>query len=191
MSFIKKHFKAILIVMIALAFTAVFAFRFIQVNRAYPKAELQQVYIHEPLNFKGYRLTALKTEMTPATELQQQGYKLDYEDFFKDRQIFFVDLLIEKTVSADPLFSISWFELQSGSWSNGQNLDLMTVFNEDLTARMEELQTVGKTTIRLVFDVMHEHFHESDWQHVSERKYDLVLSLYPVKNILHLYDQDR
>ena len=42
-------------------------------------------------------------------------------------------------------------------------------------------------TLLLTYSVIKKNFHEQDWVNIDQRNFDLVLSVYPEKGLIHLY----
>ena len=182
---INKKLKVLIFCIIIVVLFSLFVFRFYSVNKRYPQPVTTSVGLNEPIDYNGYRITAVSSELTPATELTKQGYKMDDQDIFKDKLVLLVKLKVENIGKHTVKSSFVTSALQSEAWWNCMNLDLFYVFNDVET--IESMDNADIYTITLPFDVIHEQFKENEWKNVRNRHFDLTLSTYPEKKVIRCY----
>ena len=98
----------------------------------------------------------------------------------------FVDIKITNRNENETNLEVYPFTAESGAWMNGVNLDIFGLFNANQTLS-PSLKPGEIILLRLPFDLLEEHFSKSSWAKIDQRKFVLVLSLYPVKTSMLVY----
>ena len=78
------------------------------------------------------------------------------------------------------------FVLESSGFSNGINLDLYNVLNGDNATVSPVLKPGEVQTLELPFTMIESQFTKQDWLNLTNRNFELVLSLYPIKKSILL-----
>ena len=74
---------------------------------------------------------------------------------------------------------------QSKAWSNGCDFDLYSQLN-NMNSIYVTLAANEEKDIKLPYLMYDFQFKEGEWETVNERDFSLVLSVYPIKNIVRL-----
>lgn len=78
------------------------------------------------------------------------------------------------------------FVLQSEYWANGINNEVFQLLNKNEDVLSVELEKNKDQKIKIPFTMIPIQFNEEQWKNLHDRKFELVLSLYPTKIIVAL-----
>ncbi|SHJ60663.1 hypothetical protein [Parasporobacterium paucivorans] len=102
-----------------------------------------------------------------------------------DIKVLLLDIDIVNTSDEDKQMSMINFVAQSQAWSNGWDMDLYSILNNTEYTNIS-IEANQSETIQLPFLMYRHQFKEKSWNDIGKRQFDLILTSYPVKNIVKL-----
>lgn len=179
----KVLFSGIFIILVCL-----YVVQFYNINHKYPPSQLISYTQNQTVIYDGFSINVQKTTFLNDTEL-----KTIHKDFYnsiyvenEEMKAIVVDIQITNTNQQDEQIDVSDVWLQSNYWVNGIVMNGFVVINPENASLNPSLKPGETITLRLPFAMIPAHFKEKDWNHTSDRKYNLVLSAYPVKRMLEI-----
>lgn len=166
--------------------------RFYQLNQAYPQAEVQTYQTGEKIAYDDFTFTVNGYRIVEQSELEAGGFmeslmlpeqtNRDYNHY--DVKGLFVDMTIEYTGTEKKSFPIYIFNLEHDSWNTGLDMEWMGGVNEGgLDVSFEAGEKRDFIVPYNLFDVQ---FPKKVWEHIEEKKFRLIFSLYPENRIVEL-----
>ena len=169
---------------------------FIQINQQYPSVEVIEHAMNDVIKggntslvvkeyrfFDGEELAIVMPDYQELV-LDDDGGELDDDEI----RVLMVNINLINNTSEHQTMSLAQIYAQSHIWSNGIPLELFEMLNPNKgnplgvpLAPNEELEVVVPY---LMYSVQ---FTKRDWSHIDNRKFDLSLSLYPIKHVVKLY----
>lgn len=170
-------------------------FRIIKINKLYPNP---QVSTHElgdrilegdiTLCFQNYQLLSgnefrklyptynddiLNYDMTPVKDEQ--------------RYVLMVTVQIENITDEEKIVSLVQIYAESLAWSNGIDGNLFPIVNEICNDPMR-IALCSEETMEIVlpYSLYDFQFQAKSWENIANKKFDLTLSFYPIRNIVIL-----
>lgn len=188
---LKKH-RTLFIVLIAFIGLAVlFTINYIRLNRLYPNASLETYQMNQPVRFHGLDITVKKFQMLNSETLIQQ-YKIDDENILKELHLcptkaILVTVSVKNSEKSEQRLSpfLTQCGIQSFTLASEVNEDLFFICNSEDSYK-PQLKSGEETTVVLPFDLGETGFSKENWANINSRKFDLVVSTYPVKKSIHL-----
>lgn len=161
----------------------------IYVNQKYPKAELEEKQLGETLIMDGIEITATNVEF-----MNQESFSEIYayeKETFKEAECIMVTVTIKNTSEERQRITLDSFALTSGAWTNSVGADKYMAVNEKFNSEQYKsgpiyIEAGCERKIILPFLLVKDNFTKKQWEHVKERNYELVLSLYPKKQQIKL-----
>lgn len=168
---------------------AFFSFLIVKINCEYPAPEQQIAGIGEALTINGLSLVCNSTEILSGDEYKEK-FDLD-NDAEADSVIVVAEFLIKNTNStAIDLFQgkqIIFLELQLGYGATFYNLYDIANINPNMQNGLKTVLQPGEaTTIIFSFSDYKSCHTDAQWNAIKTMPYDFVLSLYPVKKVVHI-----
>ena len=187
----KKHRTLFIVLIVFIGLTVLFTVNYIRLNRLYPNPALETYRLGQPVSVDGFEITAKKFQMMDSDTMIQQ-YKIDDEDVIKEfrgnpKKVVLVTVAVKNSAKSDQqLFKvIELCNIQSFTYANGMAQDMFHFFNSQNSYK-PQLKSGEQTTIVLPYDMGDSQFTKENWANISSRKFDLVVSTYPVKKSIHL-----
>jgi hypothetical protein len=108
-----------------------------------------------------------------------------------DERVCLVTLVVTNNGEKAQVVPLQNFRAQSLYWQNGINMPLYGLLNESPGLRLS-LEAGQSVTVRLPFSAYSVSFMtDSEWASFAQRPFDLVLSIYPARHVVHLLDGGR
>lgn len=187
-----KKYKTLFIVLIAvIGLVALFTVNYIRLNRLYPNPALETYRLGQPVSVDDFEITVKKFQMLDSDTLIQQ-YKIDDDDTINylrrcPMKIILVTAAVKNNAKSKQGLStvIELCNIQSFAFANGMDQDIFHIVNLKDSYK-SQLKSGEETTVVLPFDLGEPGFKKEDWANINSRKFDLVVSTYPVKKSIHL-----
>lgn len=182
----KKNKIGIVVIVLA---AAVYLVMVIGINRKYPKSQLEEKQIGETLTVDDIEITA-----TDVSFMKQEDFCEIYaaeKETFKEAECIMVTVNIKNTTEEKQRITLDSFALTSQAWTNSVAPDKYMKVNEKLNSEQYKsgpiyIEAGCERKLILPFLLVRTGFTEKQWEHVKERSYELVLSLYPKKQQIKL-----
>lgn len=181
-----KHIVIIITVMILIAMSSIFVARFIYINQKYPSPTLETVNLNKPIKYLGFEIKVEKSKLIRADEIKKISSK-DKLLFQYNSRALLVTINLKNTSKEKKKIDITPFEVESSGWRNAINLELFTEITSNGSTMHPTIDAGKEITLVLPFTMLDVQFTKNDWDNIDNRKFDLVLSLYPVKKSIQLY----
>lgn len=183
-----KNKKRIIISALQIVFV-VMCFRYYAINTAFPNPVIKSCSIGQIANVNGYSVQVLSKKMYTKSELNptlQDMIPTNFPELQDDFRICVVEVKFQNLNEVEAPLEVFRFMLQSGAWANGIDHEIFDIFNPEGKLNMVCKPNEEKTLL-LTYSVIKKNFHEQDWVNIDQRNFDLVLSVYPEKGLIHLY----
>lgn len=188
---LKKHRTLFIVLIAVIGLTALFTVNYIRLNRLYPNASLETYQLNQPVRFHGLDITAKKFQMLDSETLIQQ-YKIDDDDTIKylrrcPMKIFLVTAAVKNSEKSEQRLSpfLTQCGIQSFTFACEVNEDLFFICNSEDSYK-PQLKSGEETTVVLPFDLGEPGFSKENWANINSRKFNFVVSTYPVNKSIHL-----
>lgn len=181
---VKKKIMISIIIAGSLILASLFVWRVVAINLKYPASTLKSYEMGETINYLNiFEIMVMDAEFLSDEKAQEL---FDVENNFKDfEQEYLVTTLNIRNISGETQrFSPSDLTFQSGAFFNG----IMLHFMEQLNGwrDMPELKPGEEITIKVPVNIPKSRFRDSQWETVTEREFEIVIALYPEKQVLKL-----
>lgn len=186
----KKIIITAIVIVIFLVSVTTFMIKYIAINKMYPSPKiiswnLNQSFIYNKAEITGKKLTILDRD-----EFYDK-YSLDANNFRElDAEMKMVLAEIQLTnITSEPIsfniFNFNFVARASNYWGNGLNPDYYDTINKDL-GKIINLKSNETVNVILPYTAYDMQMFKKDWENFSDMKFDLILSYYPLMNIIHL-----
>lgn len=182
-------------VLFVLLSAALFLSRFTYINKKYPNPQIVTHQIGETilggdvsLLFSDYELYSGERFRKVLPDYQDSVMNEDMSQI-KDSQkyVLVASVSIENKSTEEKTISLVQITAESVSWSNGIDGEIFALLNEGAKDPMNiHLQPGEKKDLLLPYSIYEFQFQERQWENIESRDYNLVLSYYPVRNIVSL-----
>ena len=185
----------ILVVIVILGLFAFGCVRIFQINTAYPSPKYHEYKMNE--NIKGGDITICFTSASILNYKEIMKLEPDYTIVSYDINGVVLDkskikmLLVEldatNTSESDQVIDMGIFSVQSGKWSTIDDPFVAKEINGESIAHLS-IKAGHTRQIKLPYmlECSEFQFDQSDFDNIKSKPFDLILSTYPVSNILHL-----
>jgi hypothetical protein len=204
----KKHLGYRIALLLALVvLVAASALRIYLVNTAFPPAQVMTYELGELIPTDnipiiaggispadGIHITALGSYFLTPQQVQEILPTMAWPS--PDRmpptdgsaKVFVATLTVINDSDAGQRLDVSSFHVQTGVWSNGLNFQLFNSLNSNV-GLFPLINPHQELTLNFPY-FMYKHLfaNAEDWANVEMRDYKLILSSYPVQNVIHLRD---
>jgi hypothetical protein len=191
---LKKHRILFLVLIAVIGLTVLFTVNYIRINRACPNPTLETYQLNQPVSVKNFSIAATKFQLMDAETAIKQ-YKIDDDEINKVLRMYPTRIALititvknndksEQTLSA-ALHACTTMSIQSFTFANGIADDLRFIFNSNDSYK-PKLKSGEQTTFVLPFTMIESQFKKGNWANINSRKFDLVLTNYPVKKSIHV-----
>lgn len=189
----KKRCRILFVLFSFLLLLFVMSWRFVTLNKEYPNPKVITYKQGQAIQGGDIEITVIDSEFTTMDAMQEiipeienqvvdeKGNLLQNEHI----KILLVDLELHNLSNDKQSTSLARFTAQSKAWSNGMDLNTYCALNN--------IQGVGinlapgeKRHMTMPFYLYDLQFKEGGFQKAEDRKFHLVLSVYPVKNMVEL-----
>ena len=185
----KKSRTKTLIVAVSLIAFLVYLVLVIGINLKYPKAQLEEKQLGEAMTADDFEITAIDVSF-----MSQEDFSDIYafeKEMFKEAECIMVTVNIKNMSEEKQRVTLEGFTLTSQAWTTCTAPDKYMVVNEKWNSEQYQsgsiyIESGEERTLILPFLLVKKGFRQKQWEHVKERNYELVLSLYPVKKQIKL-----
>lgn len=164
-------------------------------NKTFPNPSIHEHYINEKIDGGEISLTALDSNLAHNSHIKKLFP--DYIDYtmnsdgtnVTDEQVrvLLVHVKLTNNTEFDKEMSLVQFTAESCAWANGIDGSLFSLFNKENNNPMGVVVPANsEIELFLPYSMYDFQFNRSEWKYIDNRKFDLVLSNYPVKNIIIL-----
>lgn len=161
----------------------------IGINLKYPKAQLEEKQFGEAVTADDFEITAVD-----AAFMSEEDFSDIYaaeKEIFKESECIMVTVNIKNMSEEKQQITLDRFALTSQAWTNCTVPDKYIAVNEKWNSEQYQsgpvyLEPGQERKLILPFLLVKNGFTQKQWEHVKERNYELVLSLYPVKKQIKL-----
>lgn len=188
-----KKCKLLLGITAILLILLVLSWRIVSLNKEYPNPRIITYKTGEYI--KGGDISIMVTdskftamdeikEMTPGIEnpvTDEKGNLLTDEQ----KKVLLVNLNVHNLSDEIQTTSLLQFMAQSDAWSNGADLGTYYALNNTQGTSIQ-LQPGEQRCVQMPFYLYEIQFDTNEFQKVENRKFNLVLSVYPIKNVIEL-----
>lgn len=180
----KRKVISSLIILAGAVLLGLFVWRVVAINLKYPAPTLKRYEMGETANYLNtFELTVIDAEFLSDDKAQEL---FDVENNFKDfEQEYLVTTLNIRNISGETQrFPLSNLTFQSGAFFNGFMFEFMERLNG--WSDMPELKPGEETTIKVPVNIPKSRFRDSQWETVTQQEFEIVIALYPEKQVLKL-----
>ena len=161
----------------------------IGINLKYPKAQLEEKQLGEAMTADDFEITAIDVSF-----MSQEDFSDIYafeKEMFKEAECIMVTVNIKNMSEEKQRVTLEGFTLTSQAWTTCTAPDkYMAVYekwnSEQYQSGSIYIESGEERKLILPFLLVKNGFRQKQWEHVKERNYELVLSLYPVKKQIKL-----
>ena len=196
-----KRPAAIAIAVACVAAVVLCGVRVAHVNSAYPEQNAYAYSLGEEATYSGQDSSGGVVERGSVTVRAENTELLDYEGLkslvpgyadslvddgtSQDMRAFLVEVEISNDSSEAKKVHVRDFKAQSGAWANGLYAPVYMTLNDDPSTiiNMEPGEKARRTLVYLMYDMQ---FDGDRWKDVGDRRFELVLALYPDKYFVDL-----
>lgn len=184
----KSRTKTMIVAVSVIAFL-VYLVLVIGINLKYPKAQLEEKQLGEAMTADDFEITA-----TDVSFMSQEDFSDIYafeKEIFKEAECIMVTVNIKNISEEKQRVTLDRFALTSQAWTNCAMPDKYMAVNKKWNSEQYHsgpiyIESGEERTLILPFLLVKKGFRQKQWEHVKERNYELVLSLYPVKKQIKL-----
>ena len=180
----KRKAVTALIILASAVLICAFVWRVVAVNLKYPAPTLKSYEIGETVRYlDNYEITVVKSEFLSDDRADEL---FDVENMFPDmEQKFLVVTLKIKNISNEVQeFAVENLIFQSGAFFNAPMIQGFEALNGWCT--LPELSAGEEQLVKLPLNISKSRFRDSQWNTITERPFELVLGLYPEREVLKL-----
>lgn len=184
--------KRILICLFCLVLVIGCTVRIVTLNQKYPNPTVERYCINENFEKSGFSIIVKGHRLLTVPEIKE--YITDFDVSYADKQgndkdesILLVELEATNLSKEENYFPFAACTLRSGSYMQGLGMRIYPYFTEG----MDDVYGVGikpGQTVRfyLPYHLYSIHFSDEDWRNLDSRTFEIVFSLYPVKQVVTL-----
>lgn len=181
--------KRILISLLVMAVIAGCTIRIVTLNKQFPNPEIRQYGLNDSFVWEELEITAKGYRLLTVPEIQQyiEGFDVSYVDKQgndKDERMLVAELQVSNPTDREKHFSTYLCSLRSGAYF--QAFDPRYYSNFNAGASSADIGPGETVTVYLPFHIYSIHFSENAWEKLDTRTFEIVLSIYPVKEIITL-----
>lgn len=179
--------KRIIIGVFFLFLSGIVIFRLIVLNQQYPSPQVSSYSLNEPVLYDGQ----FEVTVTDYYFLDAQTINRIFENEISmnyDLKCIILNVKVKNIGKTEKAAEIFPFVLQSSAWYNGINMGAFTQINKNSkpSSLQNTLAPGEEYEIKLPFSMIAQQFKPSSWNEVKNRKYSLIIALYPQKIIINL-----
>ncbi len=190
----RKTRLAIALVTVAVLF-GIWLFFFIRINRLYPQTVVREYQMNEPFVIDSFSICVTEAETLPYDEFKERYQYVDehgHEDLYRKYNTYVLRLRYKVTNELDQkreMPHVEYMTLQSLYEQTSTVLDLSLtsgVVNHDVSFLLDEMEANESRTFDLFFtfgNVNQKYYRDRT---PSADDFELVATLYPVKNVFKL-----
>lgn len=190
----KAYHRKRMIVILSILIVGSSIWRFVSLNERYPDPGV--VVYKEKDKIKGgdIEISVSSSNLVSMEEmlelLSDHKDEMIYEDETSmpqtERKVLLVQINIKNTSSTEQTTSLVRFMAQAGAWANGMDLGAYCALNGVEKTNIQ-LKPKEQRSMMMPFYLYESQFAGDEFHKVDRRKFSLVLSVYPVKNIIELF----
>lgn len=176
---------------------AAMGWRIVTLNIKYPNPQVITYQQNEPI--KGGEIEMVVTDSKIVSMQDIKELLPEIEDPIKDKdgnlleddqkKVLLVELEIQNLSDAKQKTTVTPFTAQSRAWSNGMDMNTYLGLNRLQTTGIE-LGAKEKQIIIMPFVMYDFQFKKDEFSSIEQRDFQLVLSTYPIKNLVELRSQN-
>lgn len=172
--------------LVIILLAVLFSFGYRRINHKYPEAVTEAVGMGEPIEADGLQFLARNAHFYTYEELKER--KDIPEEAFDMEGMCLITFDVElKNVSEEvKTVESAYRRLETIGCSNGVNMGFYRFFNPDSPRSVFELASDETKAYTLTYTLVPPLFKEKEWEEIEDRKFEYVLSLYPVKKVIQL-----
>ena len=180
----KRKVISSIVILVCAVLVGLFTWKVISINLKYPAPTTKVYEIGQTANYKDeFELTVVDFKFLSddaANELFGDGS----ESLINENKFAITTLKIKNISNETQSIPSTIFVFQAGMFFNGAMWgDIGRINDWD---KAPELKPNEETTIKVPFNVVKSRFLDSQWEKVTERKFSMVINLYPEKQVLKL-----
>jgi hypothetical protein len=196
-----KKTKLIVIVstvVVLVVITGLSAWRIASLSAEYPNPQIYENGVGDEVKGGDIGITAIGARILNSQQIEElipgfdsgllddSGKPISKESV----KMLVVELDVTNYSSTEQAVALYKFTAVSRAWSNGVSLDSFRELNEgnSPTLAMSANQSQTVCLPFLLYDFQFQS--KTDWDTVSDRPFDLALSLYPIKTVIHLLNEN-
>ena len=172
---VKRTALAIVILLLG-----VWLYFYIRVNSIYKEPIVEHYKSGQVAFLNDYSIKMGKSKWISKDEAINE-YKF-YEEAFETEDYKFIAVEVEYTNTGNEkkTFETHYSELESGTWSNGINLEMFGILNPDESMRLT-LEPGESKTLTFPFLILERVLKHGLWDNIEKEEFKYIVSLYPVK----------
>ncbi len=182
-----KRRKKILWLLVLSVLTAAYFLRFFYINHLYPETVTREYQMNQSVPYNGVEIQVVSCRLLEGSDWRQieTAYHKDIDEGVETKCLV-PEIQIKNTSSQAKEIRVSSFSAQSGAWRNGINLETLAAMNAEKENRSSTIMPGQTVTMKLPYVMSSSQFGQQNWSTVRQRDFQLVLSLYPVKQTVKL-----
>lgn len=161
----------------------------IRINLKYPNAANTVYKVNESIEYNEFEINVSKMEFLD--EARTKELFADEIERFGDCRCVLVYITVKNNGSEKRRIELYPFILESDAWKNSIMMSVYQEINEEYIKEgkvtlQPEIDAYGTYECILTYSIAKTNFTQEQWEGVENRKFDLVLTLYPVKRSVEL-----
>lgn len=181
---IKRIYKFLLLIVVIIAITVPSVMQYKKVNAEMPQAVIEEYAINDKVGYEGFEILVLGYKFMDFSELDKEVKEYNTMLNESDGKVLLVDIKVVNNNKDKKKLDID-ASVQSNAYSNNFDIELYYYYNDTgFTLGAGEEQTY-----KLPYTIFKYNFTEKAWSELNQRKFDFVISLYPVKRTVSLYNK--
>lgn len=180
----KKRKIKIVIYVLGGILLGVFLVCFLMINSKYKNPTVLSKEIGETVDYSNLQFLVVNSGFIPQAQVNELWTK--ELDIFAGCKGYYVTVTVSNTGTEEKKLSLGNFELVSDAWINGVDMEKFLMLNSEDVKQKFLLKPGDTITCTLPFLIVKENFTNRQWEQIEQRKFELVLSLYPFKRVIEL-----
>lgn len=139
----------------------------------------------EPIETDGVEMLVKKAHFYTSEELEE--LQVPEEIIYADGLCLITFEVQMKNVNRETKqIEAAYRRIETLGWSGGVEINALAYFNQNNMQSVFELADQETRSINLTYPIIPHSFTKIDWEHIQEKTYYYVLSLYPTKKMIRL-----
>lgn len=188
----RKNILAILLVLVLISAVILSAVQIYNVNVKYPQTTLIKHQMNEIIDGGAASVCVTGFQIASVEEVKKSApeYEMPLSGDTENTEFSFLLITVlfrNGSQSKQELSIPAMLHAQTVTWSNGMDLELFHYLNPGETGPgYMEMEAGSEKKLVLPYLLTSGQFKETDWKNIEQLKYQISVSIYPVKHVIDL-----
>lgn len=180
--------RRVIMVPALLLLLILYGIQYWKINTKYPAPQNISVCLNETVQVDGVEIKPLKAELLDGHQIQQimhvstEAENNNIYDYH-NMKLYLMTILCRNVSSQKNNVDFTQWMVESGAWGNGLNGEFFKNLNGNISI-IQDLKADEEITVELPFTMVESMFSKKEWEKMSSRNFNIIISLYPEKIIL-------